>query len=30
MGVHPELAREQAHVDRSYAALDALVAEAAA
>jgi len=30
MGAHPELAREQAHVDRSYARLDALVRETAA
>ncbi|MBV9253232.1 MAG: AAA family ATPase [Actinobacteria bacterium] len=30
MGAHPELAREQAYVDRCYARLDALVQEAAA
>jgi DNA helicase IV len=29
MGAHPELAREQAYVDRSYARLDALVRESA-
>src|SRR5438067_2988997 len=30
MGAHRELAREQAHVDRSYTRLDALVSETAA